>query len=80
MRTLINSLACLFRGHLPEKYLNETEGWICTTRCKNCHNILMGDFTWKIKHIPPPNSNEQQVNSWENYCEEKWQSLRESCL
>ena len=71
---------CSFKGHSLEKYLNETDGWICTTRCKRCHSTLMGGFTWKIKQIPPPNSNEKQIKEWEKYCEDKWQSLRETCL
>tara|TARA_R110000868_G_scaffold99621_1_gene274133 strand:+ start:921 stop:1211 length:291 start_codon:yes stop_codon:yes gene_type:complete len=77
---VIGRVICSFKGHFPEKYLNETDGWICTTRCKRCHSTLMGGFTWKIKHIPPPNSNEQQIKEWEKYCEDKWKSLRETCL
>jgi hypothetical protein len=77
---VIGRFICSFKGHFPEKYLNETEGWICTTRCKRCHRTLMGGFTWKFKQIPPPNSNEQQIKEWEKYCEDKWQSLRETCL
>jgi len=39
---VIGRFICSFKGHFPEKYLNETDGWICTTRCKRCHSTLMG--------------------------------------
>ena len=80
MNSAIGRFICAFKRHFPEKYLNETDGWICTTRCKRCHSTLMGGFTWKFKNIPPPNSTEQQIKEWEQYCEDKWQSLRETCL
>jgi hypothetical protein len=73
------SLVCQFKGHEPEKHLEETDGWICTTRCKKCHNTLMDGFTWKFKQIPPPNSTQKQIKSWEDYCENKWQQLRDTC-
>ena len=75
----VKHYVCQFKGHEPEKHLDETEGWICTTRCKKCHSNLMGGFTWKLKHIPPPNSTPKQIEEWEAYCESKWQSLRDSC-
>jgi hypothetical protein len=71
---------CQLKGHEPEKHLNETEGWIFTTRCKKCHITLMGGFMLKFKHIPPPNSTPKQIKKWEDYCETKWQQLRDSCL
>ena len=64
---------CLFKGHEPEKHLTETEGYIATTRCKKCRRTLMGGFTWKIKHIPPPNSTPKQIEEWKAYCESEWQ-------
>lgn len=67
---LIGSLICIFKGHFSEKYLNETDERICTTRCKRCHKTLMDGFTLKIKHIPPPNSNKIQIKQWEKHCEE----------
>lgn len=70
---------CSFKGHEPEKYLTETDEYITTTRCKYCHDMLLGGFTWKIKHIPPPNSTPKQIEEWENYCENKWCELREGC-
>lgn len=71
---------CQFKGHYPEKHLKETEGSICTTRCKRCHSTLMDGFTWKFKNIPPPNSTQKQIEEWEEYCENKWQQLRDSCV
>ena len=76
---IVMHCVCQFKGHEPEKHLDETEGWICTTRCKKCHSTLMGGFTWKFKQIPPPNSTPKQIEEWEAYCESKWQSLRNSC-
>lgn len=73
----ISNIICLFKGHKPEKYLTETDGYISTTRCQNCHNILFGGFIWKIKNIPPPNSTPNEVKKWEEYCENKWQKIRE---
>lgn len=70
---------CLFKGHESEKHLTETEGYIATTRCKHCHSLLMGGFTYKFKQIPPPNGTPKQIEQWEAYCESKWQSLRDSC-
>lgn len=75
---IINSIICSFKGHEPEKHLIETEGYITTRRCSRCKSILMGGITWKIKHIPPPNSTHKQVREWESYCENKWQLLRDS--
>jgi len=70
---------CSFKGHEQEKHLTETEGYIATTRCKNCHSLLMGGFTWKFKNIPPPNSTPKQIEEWEQYCENKWSELRKGC-
>ena len=71
------SLQCYFDDHIPEKFLTETDGWINTYRCSRCHCIL-GQTYWKWKGIPPPNSTSEQIKMWENFCEEKYQKLRDS--
>lgn len=73
---IIMRCRCSFKGHEPEKYLTETDGYIATSRCKHCHDMLLDGFMWKIKHIPPPNSTQKQVEKWESYCENKWHELR----
>lgn len=75
----IKRCICWFKGHEPEKHLTETDLYIATTRCKRCYSILLGGFTWKFKHIPPPNSNPKQIQEWEEYCENEWSNLRKSC-
>ena len=77
---LANQIKCSYKGHEIEPFLLETEGYLCTTRCKKCKSILMGGFAWKIKHIPPPDSTPEQIIEWESYCENKYQELRESVL
>lgn len=73
-------LVCPFKGHIEENHLNETKGYITTKRCSKCHSILMKDYTWKISHIHPPNSNDDEILKWEEYCENKYKKLREKCL
>lgn len=75
---IIADIICAIKGHGPiENHLIETEGYICTKRCSRCKNIMMGGIIWKIKHIPPPNSTEEQIVAWEQYCEAQWQLARE---
>ena len=80
-KVIISNIICFFKGHAePEKHLIETDGYICTIRCSRCKNILMGAFTWKIKNIRPPNSTPKQIKDWEDFCENKWKQLRDSCF
>ena len=78
MKCFFGRFICNFKGHLIEKFLEETDGYIATTRCSRCYATLMGGFVWKIKHVPPPNSNSNQVKEWEDYCENEWELLRKS--
>ena len=75
---IISQLICLWKGHSPENYFKETDGYISTIKCSRCNTMLMGGFVWKIKNIPPPNSTPDQIIEWEKYCEFKWQKLRNS--
>lgn len=78
MKKLLMQIRCFFKGHEPEKYLTETDEYISTTRCKYCHDMLLGGFMWKIKHLPPPNSTPEQIEIWEDYCEGEWHKLRKT--
>lgn len=78
--TVITAIICFFIGHdNAETHLTENACFIMTKRCSRCKQPV-GKFLWKIKHIPPPNSTPKQVNEWVDYCENKWQTLRNSCL
>ena len=77
---LKRNFICTFKGHVPETHLTETEGHISTKRCSRCKVGLMGGFMWKFKQIPPPNSTSEQIKEWEQFCEDEWQKLRDTCL
>lgn len=77
---VLNKIICAFKGHSHiEKFLKETEGSICTHRCSRCKVTLMSGFTWKLKSFYPPNSTPKQKIEWEQFCEDKWQKLRNEC-
>lgn len=77
MKDYFKYVICWFLGHISEPYLTETEGWINTRRCSRCHATL-GLPKFKFKQIPPPNSTPDQIKSWEEYCENHWQEIRNS--
>ena len=74
----INMILCFLFGHLDrERHLTEDELTIKTERCSRC-KVPLGFGTYKIAHIPPPNSTHEQIKSWEEYCETKYQNIRDS--
>lgn len=74
----IKYLYCRFNGHKPENNLIETDYYLSNKRCSRC-KCQLGLPHWKFKNIPPPNSTPEQIKSWEEFCENKWQELRNSC-
>ena len=81
MNKLMRRIICSIRGHAKiEKHLTETEDYINTERCSRCKSIMLSGHNIKFKQISPPNSTTQQIEDWENYCDTKWQQLRESCV
>ena len=81
MKKIINFVKlmyCELTEHKPEIFLTETDSWISTKRCSRC-KYQLGLPYWKWKNIPPPNSTPEQIKKWKDYCEHKWQILRDSC-
>lgn len=72
---LLRNLVCPFKGHVPEKFLTETDEYICTKRCKRCKAPL-GMGHWKIiNQCTPPWCSDHE---WTMFCEEKNQEIRDS--
>jgi hypothetical protein len=71
------NIICFFKGHKPEPFLTEKEIYFMFSRCKRC-KLMLGMPKWKRHNVPPPNSTPEQVLSWEAFCEENYQSIRDS--
>lgn len=69
---------CEIQGHQFETVLKEDDCGIATKVCTRCGAIPMSHYTWKWKHIPPPDSTEEQIKEWEEYCDTKYQEIRDS--
>lgn len=72
-------LLCFLFGHKKAiPMLNETNWAIFTNGCPRCGTHLGMPATWK-NCPPPPNSNDEQLKSWEEYKLKHHAEIRASC-
>lgn len=64
------------KGHIPVKEVRETECVITQYKCQRCDCTLGIGHYKGIRSIHPPNSNPEQVQQWNEYCDQKEANLR----
>lgn len=75
---MISKIICFFLGHKPINKLTEDNHGIYGRCCGRCRVSFLHPtfFKWK-RDIPPPNSSEEEIKSWQLFIDEKEQEFRE---
>lgn len=76
----LKSIYCFLVGHNKAvPMLNETYWAIFTKGCPRCKTHLGFPETWK-NCPPPPNSNKEQIKSWEEFKIKHYSKIRSSVM